>query len=170
MFESELTHADGTTSEKFIGLNEVVVSSAGSLGMLDINLEIDEQEVTTYSGDGLIISTPIGSTAHNLSAGGPILRQDLRAFVITPICPHTLTVRPVVDHADRIYKIKLGDIRPGVMLSVDGQIHRALQPGDVITVRQASISCQLARLEGHHYYGTLNRKLGWAGQPRYQPK
>lgn len=172
MFEAELSNSNNSDrpDEKFIGLNEVVVSSAGSLGMLDIDLEIDGQEVTTYSGDGLIISTPIGSTAHSLSAGGPILRQDLRAFVITPICPHTLTVRPVVDHAERIYQIKLKEILPGVMLSVDGQIHRELQPGDTITVRQANISCQLAQLEGHHYYGTLNRKLGWAGQPRYQPK
>ncbi|MAT14932.1 MAG: NAD(+) kinase [Planctomyces sp.] len=169
MFECELKHADGT-SETFLGLNEVVVSAAGSLSMLDINLQIDHERVTTYSGDGLIISTPIGSTAHSLSAGGPILQQDLHAFVITPICPHTLTIRPVVDSADRCYTMQMDAVKEGVMLSIDGQIHRPIRSGDKVHVRKANVACKLARLEGHHYYSILNRKLGWAGQPRYRKK
>ncbi|QDU81386.1 putative inorganic polyphosphate/ATP-NAD kinase [Polystyrenella longa] len=169
MFECELEHQDGS-SEKFLGLNEVVVSAAGSLGMLDINLRIDQERVTTYSGDGLIISTPIGSTAHSLSAGGPILQQDLAVFVITPICPHTMTIRPVVDSADRCYTMKMDTVKEGVMLSIDGQIHRPIVSGDKVHVRKASVSCKLARLPGHHYYSILNRKLGWAGQPRYRKK
>ncbi|MEZ6047999.1 MAG: NAD(+)/NADH kinase [Planctomycetaceae bacterium] len=169
MFECELVHKDGT-SETFLGLNEVVVSAAGSLGMLDINLKIDDERVTTYSGDGLIISTPIGSTAHSLSAGGPILQQDLKVFVITPICPHTLTIRPVVDSADRCYTMKMDSVKEGVMLSIDGQIHRKIKSGDEVHVRKAEVACKLARLEGHHYYSILNRKLGWAGQPRYRKK
>ncbi|MCA9041805.1 MAG: NAD(+)/NADH kinase [Planctomycetaceae bacterium] len=169
MYECELKHADGS-SEKFLGLNEVVVSAAGSLGMLDINLRIDHEKVTTYSGDGLIISTPIGSTAHSLSAGGPILQQDLDVFVITPICPHTLTIRPVVDSAERCYTMKMDAVKEGVMLSIDGQIHRSIKAGDEVHVRKADVSCKLARLAGHHYYSILNRKLGWAGQPRYRKK
>ena len=77
------------------------------------DLEIDGEYATTYSCDGLIVATPIGSTAHNLSAGGPILRKNLQAFVISPISPHTLTVRPVVDTADRVYR-----------LTVRSEIHR----------------------------------------------
>src|SRR5207244_1794516 len=104
MFECELTHADGS-SEIFLGLNESIVSAANSLQMIEVRLAINGETVTTYSCDGLIISTPVGSTAHSLSAGGPMLRQNLATFVITPICPHTLSNRPLVDGADGIYSL-----------------------------------------------------------------
>ncbi len=167
MFECVHKHADGN-SETYLGLNEVAVSAAGSLRMLDILLTIDDEPVTTYSCDGLIVSTPVGSTAHSLSAGGPILRQELRAFVITPICPHTLTNRPIVDHADRIYTLSMLDVPEGVMVVIDGQIKKPLAAGDQIEVRRASVTFQLVRIRGHSYYATLRRKLGWGGQPRYR--
>ena len=91
---------NGNTPRTFLGLNEVVVHTTPSLHMLDLELEVDGIPVVRFSGDGLIVSTPIGSTAHNLSAGGPILGQELAAFVLTPICPHTLTYRPVVAAAE----------------------------------------------------------------------
>jgi NAD+ kinase len=99
MFECELQHRDGST-EMFLGLNEVVVGAAKTLQMIEVRLTIDERPVATYSCDGLIVSTPVGSTAHSLSAGGPMLRKNLMAFVITPICPHTLSNRPLVDAAE----------------------------------------------------------------------
>ncbi len=92
-----------TSSQTFLGLNEVVVRSGPPFHLIDVELDIDGEQVATFSGDGVIVSTPVGSTAQNLSAGGPILRQDLQAFVITPFCPHTLTYRPLVDSADRPY-------------------------------------------------------------------
>jgi NAD+ kinase len=167
MFECELKHADGS-SESHLGLNEMAISSAASLRMLDIDLAIDGERVTTYSCDGLIISTPVGSTAHSLSAGGPILRQDLRAFVITPICPHTLTNRPVVDRAESVYTLTVPEVPEGVMVVIDGQIKRPLKQSDVIEIRAAETSCRLAKIPGHSYYATLHRKLGWGGQPRYR--
>lgn len=167
MFQCIHRHAD-QTSETYLGLNEVALSSAASLKMLDIHLAIDGEPVTTYSCDGLIVSTPVGSTGHNLSAGGPILHQELQAFVITPICPHTLTNRPVVDHADRVYTLRVPDVPDGAMVVVDGQIKRPLAEGDVIEVRRAPVTFKLVRLPGHSYYATLHRKLGWGGQPRYQ--
>jgi NAD+ kinase len=154
-------------AETHHGLNEVAVLSAGSLQMLRIALAIDGQHVTTYSGDGLIVSTPVGSTAHSLAAGGPILKHDLEAFVITPISPHTLTNRPLVDRADCVYTLTLPDAQSGVMLVVDGQIRRPLTAGDRVEVRRAPITFQLARLPDHSFYGTLHRKLGWGGQPNY---
>lgn len=168
MFECDIRHGDGE-SETHLGLNEVVVASAASLTMLDVQLAIDGRDVTTYSGDGLIISTPIGSTAHSLSAGGPILRQDMQAFVVTPICPHTLTVRPLVDRADSEYTMTFPRLPEGAMLVIDGQIRRALSPEDTIVVRKADVSFRLAKVPGHSYYTTLYRKLGWGGQPRYRP-
>ena len=168
MFECELrSGASGAPPQQFLGLNEIVISSAAALQMIDVHLKINGEAVTTYSGDGLIVSTPVGSTAHSLSAGGPILRQDLQAFVITPICPHTLTNRPLVDSADCVYELSLPEIPDGVTLVIDGQIKLPLQSRDVVTIRRAAVSFQMARLPGHSYYGTLHKKLGWGGQPRY---
>jgi NAD+ kinase len=167
MFDCEIQRADGS-SERHLGLNEVVVSSAASLKMLAVNLAIDGELVTTYSCDGLIVSTPIGSTAHSMSAGGPILRQDLRAFVITPICPHTLTNRPLVDDAGCTYTLTVPDVPTGAMIVVDGQIRRPLLQGDMISISAADVTFQLAKVPGHSYYRTLHRKLGWGGQPRYR--
>jgi NAD+ kinase len=156
--------------EELVGLNEVAVCSGSNLGMIDVELSINGEHVTTYSGDGLLISTPVGSTAHNLSAGGPILRQSMQAFVVTPICPHTLTVRPIVDDAERLYRLSVPHLNPQntASLVVDGQITRTIQPGDLIEVRKAPVTFQLARLHSHSFYGTLHRKLGWGGQPRYR--
>ncbi|MEQ9406731.1 MAG: NAD(+)/NADH kinase [Fuerstiella sp.] len=169
MFECHHEQEDGTTHID-LGLNEVTVTSGSSLKMLDIKLEIDEQAVTTFSCDGLIISTPVGSTAHNLSAGGPILRQDLQAFSITPICPHTLTVRPIVDSADRTYGLTVTDAPTGVMLVIDGQISRPVTAADHITIRRARPTFKLVRFPGHSYYSTLHRKLGWRGQLDYRER
>lgn len=166
MFECVHRHADGS-EEVYYGLNEVAVSSAGSLRMLDVHLAIDGEDVTTFSCDGLIISTPVGSTAHSLSAGGPILRQNLNAFVVTPICPHTLTMRPIVDGADCEYVMSVPNPPDGVMMVVDGQIKQPVIEGDEILVRRADVTFKLARVPGHSYYGTLHRKLGWGGQPNY---
>ncbi len=167
MFECDHRKASGAT-ERYLGLNETALLSGASLSLIDVELSINGDSVTTYSGDGLIVSTPVGSTAHNLSAGGPILRQDLRAFVVTPICPHTLTVRPIVDRADAEYTISSPGVPEGVMLVVDGQIKVPFEDGDLVTIRQADVSFQLVRVEGHRFYQTLHRKLGWDGQPRYQ--
>ena len=123
--------------------------------------------MTTYSCDGLIVSTPVGSTAHSLAAGGPILQQQLQAFVITPISPHTLTNRPLVDRADCVYELRIPEVPDGATLVVDGQIKRPLRPGDRIQVRRAAVEFQLVRLTGHSYYDTLHRKLNWGGGPNY---
>ncbi len=165
MFECVLSRADGS-SETFLGLNEAAILSAGSLAMLDVTLTIDGKSVTTYSCDGVIVSTPVGSTAHSLSAGGPILRQELQAFVVTPICPHALTDRPLVDSADCEFSLTVPDVPEGVMLAVDGQIQRPIGQGDVVFVRKAPVTFKLAKTPGHSYYTTLHRKLGWGGQGR----
>lgn len=167
MFECALTRGDGR-SEKHLGLNEIVVSSGGALRMIDVRLSINGEPVTTYSGDGVILSTPVGSTAHNLSAGGPILRQDLQAFVITPICPHTLTNRPLVDSAECLYTLTTPDAPEGTTLVIDGQIRLPLSPNDRIEVRKAAVNFQMAKVPQSSYYATLHRKLGWGGQTQYR--
>lgn len=168
MFECQHHSADGIETD--LGLNEVTVNCGGSLKILDINLEIDGEHVTTFSCDGLIVSTPVGSTAHNLSAGGPILRQELQAFSLTPICPHTLTIRPIVDSADRTYELTVVDPPEGVMLVIDGQIRRPIASEDRIVIKRAESTFKLVRFPGHSYYRTLHRKLGWRGQLDYRER
>jgi NAD+ kinase len=166
MFECTVKAA-GKPVEKFLGLNDIVVSSGGSMHMVDVHLAIDSHSVTTYSCDGLIVSTPVGSTAYSLAAGGPILRQDLQAFVVTPNCPHALTNRPLVDRADCVYALTLRRGRPGAAVMIDGQLHRPLSEGDTVEVRRAPVTFKLARVSGLSYYATLRRKLHWGTQPRY---
>lgn len=167
MFECTLRRADGT-EETLLGLNEAAVSAAATLEMVEVTLTIDDAPVTTYSCDGLIISTPIGSTAHSLSAGGPAIQQDLDVFVVTPICPHTLSNRTLVDDASRTYRLTLPGARSEVVLVIDGQIRRAFNVGDEVIIRRASATCQLLRMPGHNYYNVLEEKMGWSGQPRYK--
>ncbi|WP_166819817.1 NAD(+)/NADH kinase [Thalassoroseus pseudoceratinae] len=167
MYECRLIRADGS-EERWLGLNEVAITAGASFRMIRVDLNIDGEKVTTYSCDGLIVSTPVGSTAHSLSAGGPLLRQNLQAFVITPICPHTLSNRPLVDGADCVYRLAVPEAPEGVLVVVDGQIRRPIACGDIVEIRRAPVTFQLARLPNHSYYRTLHRKLGWSGQPHYR--
>lgn len=166
MFDCCLTRANGE-SESYLGLNEAAVGSEANLQMVEVALSIDDDPVTTYSCDGLIISTPVGSTAHSLSAGGPAIRQDLPVFVVTPICPHTLSNRSIVDDASRRYRLELPSERSDVVLVIDGQIRVPFHVGDRVDIRRADVTFKMVRLKGHNYYSVLQTKLGWSGQPRY---
>jgi NAD+ kinase len=156
------------TSRTFLGLNEVVIHAGPPFHMIDLDLVVDDETVSRFSGDGLILSTPVGSTGHNLSAGGPILGQDLAAFVVTPICPHTLTNRPVVDSADKVYTIVVRRASPGTTLIFDGQDNLHVDVGDRVTVRRAPVSFQLVKVPGHTYYQTLRDKLRWGSGPNFR--
>ena len=163
MFECAVLHA-GELVHRQIGLNEAAIHAGPPFTILEVNLYVDGELVTTYSCDGLIVSTPVGSTAHCLSAGGPILRQDLQAFVVLPISPHTLTNRPVVDSADRIYEMLVAQPNPGTALVVDGRVVCTLRPGDRVRVQKARTKFKLVAAPGHSYYRTLREKLGWGGR------
>jgi NAD+ kinase len=151
-----------------LGLNEVLLHTGSSFHMIDLDLSIDGEEVTRFTGDGLILSTPIGSTAHSLSAGGPILGQELAAFVITPICPHTLTNRPVVDSADKVYKIALASGSADAILIADGQEKIPISAEHRIIIRRAPVSFGLVKVPGRSYYQTLRDKLRWGTHPNYR--
>jgi NAD+ kinase len=152
-----------------LGLNEVTVLGSEPFSILDLYLYVDSEWATTYSCDGLIISTPVGSTAHSLSAGGPILRKSMAAFVIVPISPHTLTVRPVVDTADRVFEITLGTPHSSTWVVVDGRTLHPLTQKDRVVVQRAAPRFKMIEVRGHSYYGTLRAKLGWSGALRNKP-
>ena len=147
-----------------LGLNEVVVHAGTPFTLIDVDLYVDSDLVTTYSCDGLIVSTPVGSTAHSLSAGGPILRKSLQAFVVLPLSPHTLTMRPVVDSADCVYEMVVERPNAGTSVVVDGRMFCPLQPGDRVRVERAVPQFKLVTNPGHTYYRTLREKLGWGGR------
>jgi NAD+ kinase len=147
-----------------LGLNETAVIGGFPYSMLDIDLYVDSELVTTYSCDGLIVATPVGSTAHSLSAGGPILRKNMQAFVISPISPHTLTNRPVVDSADHVYEMVAPKPNPATSVVVDGHVLCNLAPDDRVRVEQAEPKFKLVTTPGHSYYRTLREKLGWGGR------
>ena len=146
-----------------LGLNEVAIHAGPPFSILQIDLYVDAELVTTYSCDGLIIATPVGSTAHCLSAGGPILRNSLRAVVILPISPHTLTNRPVVDAADHVYELAVSRPNPTTSVVVDGRVLCTLEPQDRVRVEPAAAQFKLVMAPGHSYYRTLREKLGWGG-------
>jgi NAD+ kinase len=168
MFECLLEGPD--VRRTILGLNEIAVVSGPPFHMIGLDLILDGEVVSGYSGDGLIISTPIGSTAHSLSAGGPILGQQLSAFVITPICPHTLTNRPVVESADKVYTIAVRRLLPRSTLAlvVDGQEQGQLTLAHRVTIRQAPVSFRLVKVPGRSYYQTLRDKLRWGAPPNYR--
>lgn len=162
MFHASVRRSGQLIHER-IGLNETSILGGPPFSILDIDFYVDAELATTYSCDGLIVSTPVGSTAHNLSAGGPILRKNLQAFVISPISPHTLTVRPVVDTADHVYEMVVREPNEATSVVVDGQVLCRLTPEDRVRVERAEPTFKMVELHGHGYYRTLREKLGWGG-------
>jgi NAD+ kinase len=157
----------GDHQQTFLGLNEVVFHTVPPFGILDLELALDGDPVARFSGDGLIISTPIGSTGHSLSAGGPILGQELQAFVVTPICPHALTYRPVVESADRTFTVTLGRGAEHATLIIDGQLTVPLSAQHCVSIRRAPVTFSLVKVPGHSFYQTLRDKLHWGTLPTY---
>jgi len=165
MIESTATR-DGKPLYHSLALNEATVLAGPPFKMVDIELYVDGELVTTYSCDGLIVSTPVGSTAHSLSAGGPILRNDMQALIILPISPHTMTHRPVVESADRTIELAVPQPHEGTSLVVDGHVLGTLQPADRVRIVRSQARFQMVVVRGQSYYRRLREKLDWGGQLR----
>lgn len=163
MFECTVRRG-GRSLCQALGLNEAEVLAGPPFSLVDIQLYVDGELVSTYSCDGLIVSTPVGSTAHALSAGGPILRNTIDAFVVVPISPHTLTHRPVVDSAERTIELVVPQPHEGTTLVVDGRVLCTLTAEDRVKVVRSAARFQTVEVDVHSYYRTLHDKLGWAGQ------
>jgi NAD+ kinase len=160
MLDAEIIRA-GNVIRRQIALNDAVLNKAALARIMDLELRVDGEYVTTYKSDGLILSTPTGSTAYSLAAGGPIVYPTVEAFVVSPICPHTLTNRPIVipDSATIEIDFKAGD--DAVFLTLDGQIGIELVRGDHIRVRKAGKKLMLVRPSKKTYYQILRNKLKW---------
>jgi NAD+ kinase len=150
---------------EFRGLNDVVLRAAPIFHLLEIAVSIDGESVMTYRGDGLIVATPVGSTAHSLSAGGPILPPNAHMVVLTPMGPHTLTQRPLVDSSHKVYELVPRGEGIATTLVIDGQVQLPVTCGDRIIVRRGVAPFPMVRLPGHSFYRTLRDKLGWGTAP-----
>lgn len=159
-----LTPRSGPT-RIFRGLNDAVIRAAPFFHLIEIGLSIDGESVMSYRGDGLIIATPVGSTAHSLSAGGPILPPNAHMFVVTPLCAHTLTQRPLVDSGHKTFEMIPRSEGAATVLVIDGQLQVPLQPGDRVAIRRGKTPFPMVRLPGHSFYRTLRDKLGWGAFP-----
>ena len=144
-------------------LNDVVMGWGTSPRATMIEVEVDRQPVASFVCDGLIVATPVGSTGHALSAGGPILHRETPALVLEPICPHTLSNRPVVLPNNLLVSLRVVDKRKKLLLSVDGQPHGWLEDGDRLEIRKASETARFVLLPGYSWFKLLSQKLHWRG-------
>jgi NAD+ kinase len=150
---------------EFRCLNEVVLRAAPIFHLIEIAVSIDGESVMTYRGDGLILATPVGSTAHSLSAGGPILPPNAHMVVLTPMGPHTLTQRPLVDSSHKVFELVPQGQGMATTLVIDGQVQVPVSCGDRLIVRRGVAPFPMVRLPGHSFYRTLRDKLGWGTEP-----
>ncbi|MBI3399212.1 MAG: NAD(+)/NADH kinase [Deltaproteobacteria bacterium] len=156
-------HSEGGKVSKYAVLNDAVIK--GTLArLISLEARINKEYVTTYRADGLIVSTPTGSTAYSLSAGGPILHPTIHSIIVAPICPFTLTNRPVVIPDWMTIEILLKTGQRNVLLTLDGQVDISLKGGDVIEVKRAEASIYLVKCPGKSYFDILRERLMWGGK------
>lgn len=142
-------------------LNDVVINKAALARIIAIEVRLNGLFVNSFRSDGLIVATPTGSTAYNLSAGGPIVYPSMNAVVLTPICPFTLTNRPIVIPDDAQIELKLESGSEGVILSLDGQTGFPLVVGDIVRIRKSRTTLNLVQPENRNYFDVLRKKLQW---------
>jgi NAD+ kinase len=144
-------------------LNDFVISRGHTPRLTELEVSVDRHPLTRYRCDGLIVSSPTGSTAYSLAAGGAVVSPTAEVFALTPICPHTLSNRSVIVSLDSTVRVRVMSLRPDTVLSADGQVTNALAHGDVITIRRSSKIVRLVHLAGTSFFDTLRRKLHWRG-------
>jgi NAD+ kinase len=149
-------------------VNDVFVMAGPPFRMIELRISVDEQALADCVSDGVIISTPTGSTAYNLSAGGPILSGKLEAMVVTSICPHSLSFRPIVINADSEISVAATYLNTGSAVLVDGQVSTPLELEDVVRIRRAKEAFLIVNNPTRSEWDTLASKLSWAGKPKYK--
>jgi NAD+ kinase len=153
----------GEERRSWLALNDVVLHKGGFARVVKLRVLVDGEDVSVYAADGVIISTPTGSTAYNLSAGGPVVLPTQHVIITTPISPHTLGIRPLVVPADSEIIVRAEDGPDELLVTIDGQVGTMFAPGDSLVVRRASASVVMVRFPETSFFSVLRRKLGWGG-------
>ena len=184
--EAYIVNADGSRGEPLLAWNDFVIHKRGPARVTRLDLRIQEsaagstngadggsgedgggvwQDMGTFSADGLIVATPTGSTAYSLSAGGPIVVPSVDCLIVTPICPHTLAMRPLVIPATQRVSVSAIERTKDLVVTADGQVVHELLTGAEIHIGRSEIEIPLVRFSGQNFFGTLQRKLNWAAHP-----
>ncbi len=161
--EARLTSRRARTTERKVALNDVVMQKGATQGMLSLALHVDRTWVTDYRADGLIVATPSGSTAHSLSAGGPVLAPSMLGLVVTPICPQGLSYRPLVLHPDSRLQLTVALCSGITTVALDGQGFHPLEQGDKVEIVRHPVAYPLLAFPGLDPYRRLRERLGWSG-------
>jgi NAD+ kinase len=153
-----------------LALNDVVIKNANPSQMCSLRFYINETLVAVYDADGIIVSTPTGSTAYTLSAGGPVISPEVEALSITAICPHSLSAKPVIIPADKQLRVESAPKNRDVVYAIDGQETGMLKPGESITIVRSPLSVKMVnfRMEEDNFYLLLKKKLHWGMNPRWK--
>jgi NAD+ kinase len=166
--EAVVEAEDGSVRDRYLAMNDFVIHKGGMARVTRLSLTVGEdvpEEIGRFSGDGVVVATPTGSTAYSLSAGGPIVAPAMGCILVTPICPHTLAVRPLVIHAQETVRVETVDSDTSLVLTVDGQAGTDLCSGETVVIRQAAARVHLIRFPGQTFFSTLRKKLNWAIRP-----
>ena len=165
MLSLHISGLNGKSGE-YHALNDIVVDHGHSGRMLKTEVMVSGEYLNTYESDGLIFSTPTGSTAYSLSAGGPIITPTIETITVTPICPHSLSARPIVLPAHEIIEASFAEDYEGIACTIDGQIRLAMKGSTKLEIKKSSRIIQLVSLPGNNYFHTLRLKMGWTGNLR----
>ena len=176
--EGRIVHPDGSRGDSLVAWNDFVIHKRGVARVTRLHLMVQEtapgganpdddgwQDLGSFSGDGLIVATPTGSTAYSLSAGGPIVVPSVDCLIVTPICPHTLAMRTIVLPATQRVAVSPFERTEDLVVTADGQIEHDLETGAEIHIGRSEVEIPLVRFAGQNFFGTIRRKLNWAARP-----
>ncbi len=159
----EVTGKCGGERVRQMALNDVVISHGAESRLIELDVSVDGEPVTRYRGDGLIVSSPTGSTAYSLAAGGAVVFPTADVFALTPICPHTLSNRSLILPLMSAIRVTAISLRPSTVLSADGQVLHEMEQGDAIVIRRSHDTVRLMHLADSSFFEALRRKLHWRG-------
>ena len=169
--EACVLDANGVCGSAYYALNDAVLHKGGFARVIRLTVYVGDrrEEVGSYSADGIILATPTGSTAYSLSAAGPIVVPTVDCIIATPICPHSLVLRPLVLPSHEEIRVEIRSATPDLMLTVDGQDGEAVSPGSVLVVRKGQPTVPLVRFHGQSFFSTMRRKLHWGLEHEKKP-
>jgi NAD+ kinase len=157
--------ASGETRKQWRALNDFVLHKGGFARVVRLNISVDGESIGTYAADGIVISTPTGSTAYSLSAGGPVVVPTVESIIITPVSPHTLAIRSLVISADGEVTVEANESPTELLVTVDGQVGTSFVKGEKLKVRRADNPVRIVRFPGATFFERMRLKLGWGGLP-----
>jgi NAD+ kinase len=162
---ASVSGSDRRARNEWVALNDVAIHKGGFARVVEFIVAVDDELIGSYSADGVVISTPTGSTAYSLSAGGPVVVPTLDAIIVTPVSAHTLAIRPVVVSPTARITVQAEGAPEELMITVDGQAGTTLHPGDTLSVVKSDRTIKIVRFPGSSFFATLREKLGWGGIP-----